>query len=602
MKNNNKGLISLLIKQPFLKSLIILFFCVFLIPVILICFFYVMHIYDSMKRSEMEKVRTSLQKTESEFNDALMVAKSFSDRLYINKKMQSVLLKEYTNIQDVYSAYSELYFLEEYLKNCREIANFRIYVKNETLLDNSFIVKTSQQTYEEPWFKTAVIMKGHPFWQITYDKTSRKRYLSLVRSVWSPSYRQYVGVLVVNMNTDYIQKNMAEQLYETLIYFDDNFLYSTVNNLNAKEIKELPNFLKNKDYTENIVYTTINNEKVGIFGEEFLPYNSMCIKFKILYMVPLQTLYAQTKSNVIITLFLLGSMIFLSLSVFAIYSHYVKNRVQRIQNGIEKVVANNFEIEKSIGGNDEFESIYRNLYSMSENIKNLIDEVYKQQIEKEHIKAEQNEMSFKMLSSQINPHFLFNTIETIRMKSLAAGDKDVSTMLKLMAQLLRYNLSVKGKPVPLSKEIEAINNYLTIQHMRFGDRISYTINSDFDMSQFEILPLLIQPIVENSFNHGLEDREKGGSIDIQLHLVESNKSQTMIIEVQDNGCGITPEKLVEINNKLNFVSDDSQKNTEASIGIGNVNSRIKLYYKEGSGMDVESIVGQGTKVSIKLIM
>lgn len=602
MKNFGKGIESLLCKYRISKSLTGLFFTLFLIPVVLICTFYVIYLYNSMQAVEMEKVRSSLEKTESEFNESLTEAKSFSDRLYVNKKIQSILLQEYTDIQDIYSAYSELSFLEDYLRNYKEIANFRIYVKNETLLDNSYIVKTSQETYEEPWFKTAVIMKGHPFWQITYDKKTKKKYLSLVRSLWSPSYKKYIGVLVVNMNSDEIQKNMAEQLYETLIYFDDNYIYSSAKNISMDEIKSLPVILKNQDFTDRYIRTQIQSEDVGLFAKDFLPYNSMCIKFKIVYIIPLRQLNVMTRNNIYITLFLLSSMILLSGLVFIIYSKYISKRVSKVQSGIERVVYNNFEIERSIGGNDEFESIYKNLYSMSDNLKKLVDEVYQQKIEKEHIKAAQSEMSFKMLSSQINPHFLFNTIETIRMKSLAAGDKDVSKMLKLLAQLLRYNLNVKGKPVPLSKEIEAINNYLTIQHMRFGDRIEYTINADFDMENYDILPLIIQPIVENSFNHGLEDREKGGTININLELQKFRYYKVMTIKVMDNGSGMPEEKLQQLRSDINQNKSDNDKNGDVSIGLANVNSRIKLYYKEGSGITINSTAGQGTEVCIKLVM
>lgn len=603
MKNKHSWYLnSLLTKNSISRSLTQLFFTVFLIPVILICTFYVVYIYKSMRDAELEKVISSLEKTESEFNESLVEVKAFSDRLYVNRKLQSLLLKDYSNIQDIYSAYSELSFLEDYLRNYKEIANFRIYVKNETLHENSYIIKATQDDYERSWFKTAVIMKGHAFWQVTYDKKTNKRYLSLVRSLWSPSYRQYIGVLVININPEIIQKNLSEQLYETLVYFEDQNIFTTVKRISKEEIKEIPEIIRNNETNDKYISWEIQDNQVGLFAADFYPQDSNCVKFKFVYIIPLRQLNVQTRNNIYITLFLLLSMILLSSVVFIIYSNYVKNRVTKVQTGIEKVVSNNFEIEESIGGNDEFEKIYNNLYSMSGNLKTLIDEIYQQKIEKEQIKAAQSEMSFKMLASQINPHFLFNTIETIRMKSLASGDKDVSKMLRLLAQLLRYNLSVKGKPVPLSKEIEAINNYLTIQHMRFGDRIEYSINSNFDMDKYEILPLLIQPIVENSFNHGLEDREKGGTITINLEWEKCQIGELITIKVKDNGQGIPEEKLKEITYNLENNLETSKNNSEVSIGLGNVNSRIKLYYKNGSGIEINSSIGQGTEVCLKLYM
>lgn len=345
--------------------------------------------------------------------------------------------------------------MEDYLKNYKNVSSFRIYVNNDTLLDNSYISKTPDYIYEEGWFNTAVVMKGHVFWDITYDKISKKTHFSLVRSLWTPSFNQYIGVLVINLDPDDIQKKLSEQLYDTFIYY----------------------------YNENIFSST-------------------------------KKLDYETKMNIYISAIFIMIMILLALFVFFLYLKYVNLRVLKVQNGIEKVVGNNFELEKSIGGNDEFSQIYDNLYFMSENIKKLINEVYKQNLEKEQIKSKQIDMSFKMLATQINPHFLFNTIETIRMKSLASGDKEVSTILKLLAQLLRYNLSVKGQPVSIKKELEAVKNYLTIQHFRFGERISYDIKTNCDLEDVYILPLIIQAIVENSFTHGLENKEKGGKINI----------------------------------------------------------------------------------------
>ena len=316
---------SLLTKNSISRSLTKLFFTVFLIPVVLICTFYVVYIYKSMRNAELEKVISSLEKTESEFNESLVEVKAFSDRLYVNRKIQSLLLKDYSNIQDIYSAYSELSFLEDYLRNYKEIANFRIYVKNETLHENSYIKKATQEDYERSWFKTAVIMKGHAFWQITYDKKTNKRYLSLVRSLWSPSYRQYIGVLVININPEIIQKNLSEQLYETLIYFEDQNIFTTVKRISKEEIKEIPEIIRNNETNDKYIPWEIQDNQVGLFAADFYPQDSNCVKFKFVYIIPLRQLNVQTRNTIYITLFLLLSMILLSSFVFIIYSNYVKN-------------------------------------------------------------------------------------------------------------------------------------------------------------------------------------------------------------------------------------------------------------------------------------
>lgn len=219
---------------------------------------------------------------------------------------------------------------------------------------------------------------------------------------------------------------------------------------------------------------------------------------------------------------------------------------------------------------------------------------------KQQIDSIQLEMRYKMLSSQINPHFLFNTLETIRMKALGSGDREVATMLRILASLLRYNLSVEGKPVPLIKELEAIQNYLNIQHFRFGERVSYDIATTCDVQNIMILPLLIQPIVENSFLHGLENRVSGGFIYI-LITQDSKNPDDILITVKDNGCGMDEDQIKELTEKMN-ASDplNSSSSSKHSIGMANVNSRIKLFYGQKYGISIQSEPGEGTSVILKI--
>lgn len=228
----------------------------------------------------------------------------------------------------------------------------------------------------------------------------------------------------------------------------------------------------------------------------------------------------------------------------------------------------------------------------------IIIRLLKKQINnEEQLAIRQSDIRFKMLSNQINPHFLFNTLETIRMKALSSGEKDVANMLKILATLLRYNLSVKGKAVPLIDDLNAVQNYLAIQHMRFGERISYDISTMCDIQNLTILPLLIQPIVENSFSHGLENKVSGGFIYILINNEIVEGKNCITIKIEDNGCGIDEEKLAEIRSKLSNPKQDDN----TSIGIYNVNSRIHMFYGKGSGLSIDSTFGDGTTVTIRLV-
>jgi len=225
----------------------------------------------------------------------------------------------------------------------------------------------------------------------------------------------------------------------------------------------------------------------------------------------------------------------------------------------------------------------------------IINEVYIQKLQKERLFSHQKEMQLKILSNQINPHFLYNTLETIRMMALEKKEHKIAATIKMLSQLLRQSLSASEKTVPLSKELELVHNYLAIQKLRFGDRVDYSIDMEPGLGGYSVLPLLIQPLVENSLIHGLETKPGGGYIRIAMET----QGKTLCIDVSDNGTGIEPERLEKLRNDL-ALSEDSMN---GRIGLVNVNQRIKLHYGDDFGLAVSgSADGFTVRMTIPLIM
>lgn len=207
-----------------------------------------------------------------------------------------------------------------------------------------------------------------------------------------------------------------------------------------------------------------------------------------------------------------------------------------------------------------------------------------------------SEAKYLALQNQINPHFLYNTLEGIRSDALISGSKEIAKIVEALAVYFRYTISKIDKLVTLEEEIINIKNYLSIQNYRFGDRIKFKeSNLSGDRGVYETLvpKLILQPFVENAIIHGLEEKIDKGLI--ELILVKNEKVLTITIE--DNGIGITQEKLVEISNSLRGVN--SSKGREG-IAIRNVNDRIKLLCGEDYGLNIRSISGVGTAIDIRL--
>lgn len=200
-----------------------------------------------------------------------------------------------------------------------------------------------------------------------------------------------------------------------------------------------------------------------------------------------------------------------------------------------------------------------------------------------------------MLSSQINPHFLYNTLETIRMRSIKAGCLEVANAIKLLGKSMRYVLQNTATSfTTLQKELDYIQTYLAIQKLRFHDRVNYSlkIRTPMDLEEYSIFPLLLQPVVENAVLHGLEEVEENGRIIIHILTQENN----LHIVIFDNGRGMTLEEIDHMQQNMRNHPEDSSK----SIGLFNIYHRIQLYYGDTYGIRVQSKPGFGTAVTLIL--
>lgn len=338
--------------------------------------------------------------------------------------------------------------------------------------------------------------------------------------------------------------------------------------------------------TERISST--NTKKSTVLKEE-LNLNNTENHFSIISEREYQDIYAEYKGNSWFWLYWLFPTI-LSLGIIALYAGNFSKRLNNFKVQIHKAAAGDFNLLE-VNGNDEIADLYKDLNTMINSLQHLITTIYEEQVQKEKLNSRQKEVEFKMLASQINPHFLYNTLETIRMKARCNGEKDIEELVKMLAKIMRRNIQAGDTLVTLKSELELVEYYLKIQQYRFGERIHFHINLYCDVEELKIMPLIIQPIVENAFIHGLEAKEGEGEIKIDVRMADR-----LCIIVEDDGIGMTRETLEEIKDSLN----DYARLTRSSIGLNNVNQRIKLLYGDKYGLLIESEENTGTRITIQL--
>ncbi|MDS0527818.1 sensor histidine kinase [Clostridium sp. SHJSY1] len=558
----------------------------------------VVGIYSSMKMTQIvinraiNEAKTNADTMQHRLEEVLRLATRVSDMIYSDDELNSIISKNYSDNAEVVEKYSNYSTLKNYLKYYKEISGITLYVENQTLLGSENILKVTEDIKNKDWYKKAVNDRGKISWSYLEDDLSSSYHLSLTRAIMDNRGKK-IGVLVINISpyelTDIISMNSENNIImldSETISLDKNYSIDK-DAFNLVEEKELING------DNSILNGNFNNKNSYIVWNSFSIEKSLNNKFGVFTSLPLSEITQQTRTVIINIVGAVALAIILSLAIILYFSKNIASRINLLRFEMHRVVKGDFNIGKRIYGNDEIGQLYEDLNIMINSIKRLINEVYKGKIQKEKLKAYQKEVEFKMLSSQINPHFLYNTLETIRMKAFCNGDKEIANIVKKLGKIMRRNLEVSGKVVTLESELKLIGDYLEIQSMRFEGMVEYNLDvqEELDIENYKILPLLLQPVVENAFVHGLE--EKAGKGEILVKIFKKNKY--LIIEVKDNGEGIEKEKLLELKKGLSITEEGKR-----SIGMKNVNQRIKIHYGQEYGLGIESELHKGTKVTLCL--
>lgn len=307
-------------------------------------------------------------------------------------------------------------------------------------------------------------------------------------------------------------------------------------------------------------------------------------------------------------LFIIIGSVFISLYLAIVSTYRLTKPIIELSHSAERVSAGEFDVSLSeIKTDDEINVLADAFNKMIISIKSYIDEL-KSQAEVEKLLKEQEmqnlriksllkDAELKSLQSQINPHFLFNTLNAASQLSMMEGADRTSEFIENIAELFRYNLRKLDEPATLFDEIKYARNYMFILKTRFGSRIEFSTDIDGRLQNVKIPCTIIQPIIENAFIHGLQNLERDGQILLSVRHWKDN----ILIEVSDNGEGMTEEQVSAI---LSLKSGENlQRKHVTGIGISNVIERLQLYYNMAEIEDVieiESKPGYGTKVTLKI--
>lgn len=268
---------------------------------------------------------------------------------------------------------------------------------------------------------------------------------------------------------------------------------------------------------------------------------------------------------------------------FLFFSFRYTEPMMKMMSVIKRVEQGDLTARTEVKSSDEVGQLGHSLNKMISEMQKLIDQLIREEQEKQEVELE-------ALHAQINPHFLYNTLNTIKWMAKIQGNNSVSKAITALVKLLRISTNLGREMISLEEEIDYVKNYIVIQKLRFNKamRIDYLV--DENCMNLLVPKLILQPIVENSIIYGMEDERQDLHIKISAYL---NDGQLMI-EILDDGPGIEPEILRTI------FGNDSSKSKFSKVGLNNVNQRVKLYCGGNYGLEIEAEIGKGTRVVVNL--
>lgn len=570
------------------RQLYKIFVTILLIPAVVIGSYMLIYNYNMIYDNHKDMLKSDNLRIRSILYDVTTSLTNACEIISRDQGLQELLSKKYDGANSAMKAMTNFTFLKEINSRYTEISSLKVYTDSEYLSSYEHISVVEDE--ERDWFYEVLQNPGDQWGTRTYTDKYNNIYKEL--QVVHPiiiSDSDVKAVLVVSISGNYLKNRIRNNTLNVDIAVNSEpIFFSTMGN-EGSEIDY--NFDNAASFTSFTGVKSYNNEKVLIEASAIKP----VMTDDYIHIFSIDNAAVNRLAGLLQTeILIIALSILVPTIIIVIYTRQLTFRITTLRTSMRRVTSGDYNIVDYFYGNDELADLFDDLKIMIKSIKERDQKIYESSLEEHRLISHQKSMEFQLLSSKINPHFLYNTLETIRMKSFNSGNKDVATAIKLLGKYMRYNLESSGELKPLSEEIEYIRIYLEIQTLRFGDRIGYSIEleDNLDIGQLNILPLLIQPLVENALLHGHDETMENGMIWIRCFV----KNKMLRIEIEDNGVGMSDEELEKVLTKINAV-DAPNKN---SFGLYNIQHRLLLLYGEQSSLTFEANQNVGSCIGFSI--
>ncbi|MFD2131841.1 sensor histidine kinase [Pseudogracilibacillus auburnensis] len=566
-----------------LRNKIFIIYTILIIVPLLAISFAVHYIFST---SKIHDTTVNTENSIKQFNNSLDLivedaARSTLSLLY-NRELIDILKEYDENTFITYKNHQHTtafsLFLSGILYDKKQIHGIHVFANNGQIFSHMNNYSLTNRIYlpNEEWYVTAKEKRGswiiHPEELPVYYSRNNQKMISIVRLLRDPEDKKEIGVMKVDFSPEYITQ-LTDQLIsdDWKIASDGMQLIKKKNSRLLEKCTTNQSWITDEETNEDYLCITNTSSKTNI---------------QVSNVIPKQYIYKE----IIEFDRLLFILIFIFLIVSLMLSFYtsnhllkplemLKNQIKGMQNNPYNEIQLKYEGEVAI-----LSGAYNNLLA---EIKDLVEEIYE-------LNTRNAESEYKALQSRMDPHFIFNTLESINMTAVKRRQFDISDMITELGKLIRYRLKNDEQLVSLQDELAFCFTYLSIMKQRMMENLMIHQEIDERILQKKVPKYMIQPLIENALIHGKDDHT------LKIMIKVKRKKDFIRISVEDNGVGISPEKLQCIDKRMNDKAKVaySSSNKGAGIALENIYKRLKLIYGEKASLIIDSNLHEGTKMTI----
>jgi two-component system, sensor histidine kinase YesM len=564
---------------PIRSKFILLYFLGVLLPICVLLIYVMTNVTTEIRTREMRNAEQSLNRVYTALNTQFSGVVSLSNAISTDSQLEALMERNYNiPVQYYITYYNDLRtIMSRYsLAYDQQVTTITLYTDNFSMFNGGYCVYITPEIRQEEWYPADNSSDASlkVFLRQQVGQTGILQ-LCVTRILYADS--PFTDVLRIDMNMEPIHTLIAaEQAYlEIYLVAPDGTAVC------------YPGSLQDSSITDRSVRPPEDTDMSVTFGDR-----TAMRGWSLVARINTETMHQSIRAAIFIGL-LLGTVCSVFAGIIAlVFSHSIARRSQRLLRHMDSMTAEHFSPISHESGHDEIGELTAHFNDMGARLRQLIDDLYVLQLRQKNMELENVRAKLKYLQAQIDPHFLFNTLNALLVLSVRNGHQEETAILRALSKLLRRMVDTTHDVVPLSEELEFVRMVLTIEQFRFSGKLDYQFDVTPEAEARTVPVMSVQGLVENACKHGVQNLNEQGFICVSARV---DPDGTLVVEVGDNGVGLKPARLQELMQQISSAQDMPD-----SVGLQNIYRRLNLYYGSTAVLELKSAKERGTIAVIRI--